>query len=109
MIMVEGGNNYISGIDEANSGMIHSYHLYQNYPNPFNPSTRIDYQLPASALVIVKVFDILGKEIETLVDEHQNAGNHSVLFNASNLPSGVYLYKIKAGTYHDTKKLLLLK
>jgi len=109
MIMVEGGSNYISGIDEVNSETIHSYHLYQNHPNPFNPSTRISYQLPVNAFVTLKVYDVLGKEIETVVDEHQNAGNHSVMFNASNLPSGVYYYKITAGTYHDTKKLLLLK
>jgi len=109
MIMVEGGSNYISGIDEVNSETIHSYHLYQNHPNPFNPSTRISYQLPVNAFVTLKVYDVLGKEIETVVDEHQNAGNHSVMFNASNLPSGVYYYKITAGTYHNTKKLLLLK
>ena len=109
MIMVEGGNNYMSSIDEANLEMIHSYHLYQNYPNPFNPSTRISYQLPASTFVIIKVFDVLGNEVERLVNERQNAGNHSVLFNGSNLPSGVYFYKIKAGTYHDAKKFLLLK
>ncbi len=109
MILIEGGNNYISGIGKTNPEMILSYHLYQNHPNPFNPSTLISYQLPVNAFVTLKVYDVLGKEIETVVDEHQNAGNHSVMFNASNLPSGVYYYKITAGTYHDTKKLLLLK
>ncbi len=109
MIMVEGGNNYISGNDEVNSEMIHSYHLYQNYPNPFNPSTHIDYQLPMSTFVTLKVFDVLGKEIEILVDEHQNAGNHSVLFNASNLPSGVYYYRLETGMNHKIRKFLLLK
>jgi hypothetical protein len=109
MIMIEGGNNYISGVDEANSEMIHSYHLYQNYPNPFNPSTRIDYQLSASALVVLKVFDIRGREIQTLVNERQNAGNRSVRFNAADLPGGVYFYKIEVGSYRNTKKFLLLK
>jgi len=109
MIMVEGGNNYISGVDEANSKMIHSYHLYQNYPNPFNPSTLIIYHLPASDFVTLKVFDVLGKEVETLVNERQNAGKHSVLFNAADLPSGVYFYKIEVGSYRNTKKFLLLK
>jgi hypothetical protein len=77
--------------------------------NPFNPSTLIDYQLPASAFVVLKVFDVRGREIQTLVNERQNAGNHSVRFNASKLPSGVYFYKIEAGAYRDIKKLLLLK
>ncbi len=109
MIMIEGGSNYISAIDETSSEMIHSYHLSQNYPNPFNPSTLISYQLPASTLVVLKVFDVIGREIETLVNEHQNAGNHSVKFDASNLPSGVYFYRIETGKYRDTRKLLLLK
>jgi len=109
MIMVEGGNNYISGVDEANSEMIHAYHLYQNYPNPFNPSTLISYQLPANALVVLNVFDVTGREIETLVNERQNAGNRSVRFNAADLPSGVYYYRLEAGMNHETRKLLLLK
>jgi endoglucanase len=85
------------------------FFLGQNYPNPFNPSTLIDYQLPASAFVTLKVFDILGKDIETLVNKHQNAGNYSVQFNADELPNGVYFYRLDAGAYHSTKKLLTLK
>ncbi len=100
MIMIEG---------EAGSDMNHSYHLYQNYPNPFNSSTIIIYHLPAGAFVVLRVFDVLGREVETLVNEYQNAGTHPVQFNASKLPSGVYSYQIEAGTYHDTRKLLLLK
>ena len=109
MIMIEGGNNYVSVDDETSSKITHSFELSQNYPNPFNPSTLIRYQLPAGDLVVLKVCDVLGREIETLVNERQNAGNHSVQFNASNLPSGLYFYKMEAGTYRDTKKLLLLK
>lgn len=109
MIMIEGGNNYLSVKDQANSKMVHSYALLQNYPNPFNPSTLISYELPASAFVVLKVFDVRGREIETLVNERQNAGKHSVQFNASNLPTGVYFYKIEAGSYRNTKKFLLLK
>jgi len=109
MIMIEGGNNYVSVNDKTNSEMIRSYNLYQNYPNPFNPSTLIGYQLPASVFVTLKVFDVLGNEVETLAHERQNAGNHSVQFNASNLPSGVCFYKLQAGNYSTTKKLLLLK
>jgi hypothetical protein len=109
MIMIEAGNNYLSVNDEAKAEMPHSYNLYQNYPNPFNPITRIGYQLPASAFVVLKVFDVLGREIETLVNKHQNADNHSVQFNASNLPSGVYFYRLQAGNYSAINKTLLLK
>ncbi|MBN1559478.1 T9SS type A sorting domain-containing protein [candidate division KSB1 bacterium] len=108
MIMIEDGDKYVLVTDETSS-MIQSYKLYQNYPNPFNPSTCIDYQLPANEFVTLKVLDVLGKEVETLVNEQQNAGHYSVQFNASTLPSGVYFYRIEAGTYHDTKKLLLFK
>jgi hypothetical protein len=109
MIMIEGGNNYVSVEDETNSEMIHSYQLDQNFPNPFNPSTRIGYQLPARTFVVLKVFDVLGKQVGTLVNERQNAGNHSVQFNGSNLPNGVYFYRIEAGVYQEARKLLLLK
>jgi hypothetical protein len=109
MIMIEGGNNYVSVNDEAKSEFPNSFNLYQNYPNPFNPSTLIRYQLPAGVFVTLKVFDVLGNEVETLVSEYQNAGNHSVKFNASNLPSGVYFYRLESGNYLNTKKLLLLK
>ncbi|MBN1407789.1 MAG: T9SS type A sorting domain-containing protein, partial [Calditrichaceae bacterium] len=109
MVMIEGGNNYVSVEDKANSELAHSFALYQNYPNPFNPSTLISYQLPSSDFVTLKVYDVLGKEVKMLVNERQHAGNHSVQFDASSLPNGVYFYKIEAGTYCDTRKLLLLK
>jgi hypothetical protein len=109
MIMIEGGNNSLSVNDERNSEMPQSFVLYQNYPNPFNPSTLISYQLPASGFVTLKVFDVLGREIEMLVHERQNAGNHSVQFNATNLPSGVYFYRLEAGRYHATRKLALVR
>ena len=83
--------------------------LAQNYPNPFNPSTVINYQLPSNNVVSMKVFDALGREVETLVNERQSAGFHSVRFNAFNLPSGVYFYRVEAGSHVATKKLLLLK
>jgi endoglucanase len=95
--------------DETNLDIPGEFRLEQNYPNPFNPSTLISYQLPANTFVVLKVFDVLGKDIVTLVNERRLAGNHSAQFNASNLPNGVYFYKLEAGTYHDTKKLLLLK
>ena len=109
MIMIEGGTNIVSVDDEANPEIPNTFNLYQNYPNPFNPSTLISYQLPASMYVTLKIFDILGREIKTLVNEQQNAGKHSVQFNASNLSSGVYFYRIEAGQNTDIKKLLLIK
>jgi hypothetical protein len=85
------------------------FSLYQNYPNSFNPSTSITYQLPINTFVVLKVYDALGKEIEILVNKLQSAGYHSITFSAGNLPSGVYFYRLQAGTYTDTKKLLVLK
>ena len=83
--------------------------LSQNYPNPFNPSTTISYELSQNAFVTLIVYDLLGRQVETLVNDRQNAGSHSVRFGASSVPSGVYFYRLRAGTYRDTKKLLILK
>jgi hypothetical protein len=83
--------------------------LRQNYPNPFNPSTTIRYSLPKSEHVKLIVFDILGRQVATIIDENQNAGVFEVQFNAAALTSGVYFYRLKAGTYTQTKKLLLVK
>ncbi len=86
-----------------------SFTLYQNYPNPFNPATTIKYSIPNSNMVSIKVFDILGKEVTTLVNEQQNSGLHEVTFNAEKLSSGTYFYQLKCGEFTETKKLLLLK
>ena len=83
--------------------------LRQNYPNPFNPSTIIEYQLPASNFVTLRLFDVLGREVRTLVAERQNTGSHSVTLNAMNLPSGVYFYRLDSGTHSEMKKMVLLK
>jgi hypothetical protein len=83
--------------------------LEQNYPNPFNPVTTIEYSIPASSIVSIKVYDVLGREIETLVNEEKLPGNYKVEFNGSNLASGIYFYKIQSGNFSMTKKLLLLK
>jgi len=86
-----------------------SFLLSQNYPNPFNPSTMISYQLPINSFVNLRVFDILGREVATLVNEQKPAGNYEMKFDASNLASGVYLYKLQAGDYSSVKKLILMK
>jgi hypothetical protein len=85
------------------------YALEQNYPNPFNPTTTIEFALPKNSNVKIAVFDILGRLITKLVDGNLNAGYHKVQFNASNLASGVYFYRIEAGNFVKVKKLMLLK
>ena len=109
MMMVEDGDNVLAINDESTSNLIKEFELFQNYPNPFNPSTYISYQLPTGIFVTIKVYDVLGKEVKTLVNEHQNVGRYSMEFNASKLPSGVYFCTINAGKYSATKKLLLIK
>ncbi len=85
------------------------YLLYQNYPNPFNPATTISYTIPEYSDVIIKVFNILGSEIETLVNEENPAGHYEVNWNAGNIPSGVYFYRLQAGDFVETKKMILLE
>lgn len=85
------------------------YQLYQNYPNPFNPATIIKYDLPQAGHVVLKVYDILGREVATLVNEEETAGTYTLKFNGAKLSSGVYFYNLRAGSYTNTKKLLLLK
>jgi len=86
-----------------------SFYLYQNYPNPFNPSTTITYQLPKNGNVTLKIFDILGNEVKTLVNEQKEMGRYTVHFDASSLASGMYIYRLRANDYTSTKKMLLLK
>ena len=85
------------------------YALEQNYPNPFNPATTFRYSISTQSKVVIKVFDILGNEITTLIDEEKSVGTYELRWNAVNLPSGVYFYQLKAGDYVDTKKMILLR
>jgi hypothetical protein len=86
-----------------------TYSLYQNYPNPFNPTTVISYQLPVNTFVTLKVYDELGRQVKTLIEERQNAGSHSVTFNADNLSSGVFFYTLTAESFVETRKLIFIK
>ncbi len=83
--------------------------LSQSYPNPFNPTTRISYNLPTNAYVVLKVYDVIGREVAVLVNSYQEAGFRSAEFNASSLPSGVYFYHLQVGNFSDVKKMLLMK
>ena len=95
--------------DELNKNLINNFSLYQNYPNPFNPTSTIKYELPEDLRVQIKVFDVLGKEVSALVNEEKPAGSYEVKFNGGNLASGIYFYRIQAGSFIDTKKMILLK
>ena len=86
-----------------------SYLLEQNYPNPFNPTTKINFSIPKQGLVTLKIFDILGKEVMTLMNEQKPAGNYEVNFNAANFASGVYFYKLESGDFNNIKRMILLK
>jgi len=92
-----------------NSSVINGFELKQNYPNPFNPSTLISYQIPQNGFVSLKVYNVLGNEVATLVNKDQTAGKYNVTFKANNLASGIYFYKLEAGNFSSIKKLILLK
>ena len=85
------------------------YTLYRNYPNPFNSTTTISYQIPKAGLVTLKIYNALGKEVATAVEEFKPAGRYEFEFDGSALPSGVYFYRIVAGNYTSVKKMILLK
>ena len=96
-------------IDVAEAALPTEFKLDQNYPNPFNPTTRIDFQLPEKKFVSLKIYDIQGNLVATLVSEQMNAGFHSVQWNANGHASGVYFYRFTADSFVATKRLLLLK
>jgi len=98
----------ISDVEEI-SNILTEFYLDQNYPNPFNPTTKIKYQIPELSLVTLKIYDVLGSEITTLVNEKKHSGSFEVEFDAEQLPSGIYFYRLRAGNYVETKKMVLMK
>jgi hypothetical protein len=102
-------NNPVSVLDESSLNKL-DFILEQNYPNPFNPSTKISWQSPMSGRQTLKIFDVLGKEVQTLFDEYREAGFNSILYTVnSSLPSGVYYYQLRAGNFIQTNKMVYLK
>jgi hypothetical protein len=100
----------VTGVDEELIGLKpESFELYANYPNPFNPSTKIRYAISQTAFTSLKIYSILGQEVATLVNEEKTPGVYEVNFNGLNLTSGTYLYKLQAGNFTETKKMVLLK
>ena len=99
----------LTGIKNENSNPVKEYQLSQNYPNPFNPSTTINYQVPSAGLVTIKIYDVLGREVETLVNDEKSQGRYKVEFNGADLASGVYFYRITSNSFTAIKKMLLIK
>ena len=119
LIYYDATNLKIYGIDvrpitddvpqDNQDGFVTSFSLEQNYPNPFNPLTKIKYQIPQLNNVSIKIYDILGKVVANLVNEEKPSGEYEVEFDGRDLPSGIYFYQLKAGSYIQTKKMVLLK
>lgn len=99
----------IVGVSDENRLIVEKYKLYQNYPNPFNAVTQISFALPEKGFVTLKIYDVLGREVAVLVNEHKEAGYYDVIWNAANVPSGVFFYKIAAGNFTSVRKMLLAK
>ena len=99
----------IVGVTESNNNLPKEFRLYDAYPNPFNPITTIKYDISKTSHIKIQVLDILGREIATLVNENKKPGRYSIEFNANNLASGVYLYRINTGSFVSTKKIVLMK
>jgi hypothetical protein len=104
-----GGDSLGVGMDEPASKLPNQFSLSQNYPNPFNPATTISYNLPQTAHVTLEIYDILGRKVQTLVDKEEIAGSHQAVWNAINKASGIYFYRIQAGSISETKRMILLR
>jgi predicted extracellular nuclease len=107
--LTQGATNGLASGIASDGTLIVEYKLLQNYPNPFNPTTSISFSIPQSSFVTLKVYDVIGKEVTNILSEEKSAGNYKVNFDASRLSSGVYFYKMQAGNFVQTKKMILMK
>lgn len=107
--MTKGASNGTGSSIETKNEIATAYMLKQNYPNPFNPTTKFEYSIPKAGIVSLKVYDILGNEVASLVNYFQNAGSYTADFDANNLTSGVYIYKIQSGNFVKSNKMVLIK
>ncbi len=98
----------ITGIEEKNTTPV-GHTLHQNYPNPFNPETKISFSLPKSTFVTLEIYNSLGQKVATLINNEMNSGSHKITFNASDLSSDIYYYKMQAGQFQSARKMLLLQ
>ncbi len=99
----------LTGVDDNTTEPMLTYKLYSNYPNPFNPSTKIKYSVAEKTFVSLQIYDIAGSEVASIVNREQAAGEYEIDFNAGNLTTGVYLYKLQTGNFVETKKMILMK
>jgi hypothetical protein len=99
----------IVGINDFLNSLPTEHTFYQNFPNPFNPATTIRYEIPERSIVTIKIYDVLGSEMAILVNEEKPAGYYNTEFDASELPSGIYFYRLQAGSFVETKKMVLMK
>jgi hypothetical protein len=99
----------VVGIGTGNNNIPSSFELKQNYPNPFNPATTIEYSIPRNEYVVLKVYDALGKQVGVLTDEYKTSGTYKISYDAGRLASGIYYYSLHAGSFRETKKMILVK
>ena len=99
----------ITSVNQMSSHLPVGFELYQNYPNPFNPTTTIMFSIPSKLFVSLKVFDIIGREVAIIVSEELSSGSYSRSWYAANVSSGIYFYRLQAGSFNETKKLLLVR
>jgi hypothetical protein len=104
-----GTKMYVTGVQTIKEGPVSDYALSQNYPNPFNPTTTIKYSIAKPGMVNIKVYDIVGREVATLVNQEQGSGSYQVTFDASKLASGLYIYRIQSGDFSAVSKMMLMK
>jgi hypothetical protein len=104
-----GNHSFATDVNEVSDNIPSAYNLEQNYPNPFNPSTTINFSIPVEGFVTLDIYNAIGQKVASLINETKSAGNYAVDFNASTLTSGIYFYKISAGSFTETKKMILMK